>query len=157
MTKPNWTFVDLVSVDAKPDGLWTLALDFASGSRLLRFRVVDKDEQDKGVSTTWSLSAGASCGPNGEPRSTTQSSLLCSAAPPGALIAKLGGSSADIPDPAQTTAPYGSKRVFAVGAYCIAALASTESGPLFLTMNDCAEGFKNHAGQLHVRIEEAPI
>ena len=100
MTLPNWNQIALVRVEAKPAGLWTMAVEYVPPSRLLRFRVVDKDASKNPVATEWKLSEDASCGPNGLPSSsnTPKTSLLCSATPLGALIAKIGGSTADVPD-----------------------------------------------------------
>jgi hypothetical protein len=44
--------------------------------------------------------------------------------------------------------------VFGVGSHCVISLASTEGGPLYLTMNDNPEGFTSHSGSLHVLIEQ---
>ncbi len=51
---------------------------------------------------------------------------------------------------------YSGRKVFTVGTYCVVTLASSDSGALFLTMNDAPENFKDHSGELHVLIEEAP-
>jgi hypothetical protein len=75
----------------------------------------------------------------------------------GALVGKIGGSSADLPDSSSPGAAYGNKRVFPVGSHCVVLLGSAEGGPLFLTMNDSPEGFAHHSGVLHVRVEEHPI
>ena len=160
MTQPNWTPLALLKVEAKPehDAVWNQAVDFVPPSRLLRLRIVDQDSAKKSVSTKWSLNEGLECGPNGIPASSAKTALLCSSASQGSLIGKLGGSSADLPDSAQPTAPWGtSKKVFPVGAYCIFALSSSDSGPLFLTMNDGYDSFKSHAGALYVQIDVASL
>jgi hypothetical protein len=150
---PKWTSLAKFKVEARPSGLWIVAGYFA-GSRLLRFTVLDKDAQNQTVPTSWNPATGIKCGADGLGIAPTKSGLLTLGALYGALIAKLGGSSADVPDGSQPTAPYGNKRVFAVGSYCVISLAATEGGPLFLTMNDNPEGFVNHSGALHVLIEE---
>ncbi len=160
MTCPNWGLIDTVKVDAKPDGFWNRAVEFIPGPRLLRFRVVDKDKDGKSVPLKWTANdAGDSrveYGPNGAPSGDAKTSYLCPGAPLGALIGKLGGSSVDIPDASQPLTPFGTKRVFAIGAYCIMTVAAGDSGPLYLTMNDVLQSFANHSGALHVEICDAP-
>jgi len=87
------------------------------------------------------------CGADGTPGDGYSANHLCATAPTGALIGKIGGSTADKPDAAS---------VFAVGQYCIRTLKTEESGALFLTMNDVPGNFAQHDGVLKVRIEEAP-
>lgn len=49
--EPSWQRLKLVRVEANPVGLWSLATDYIPGLRLLRFRVVLKDEQGGSVPT----------------------------------------------------------------------------------------------------------
>ncbi|HYM75664.1 MAG TPA: hypothetical protein VE377_06765 [Candidatus Dormibacteraeota bacterium] len=150
----KWTPLKRVRIEARPTGLWSVVTDYVPGSRLLRFSLLDKDPQNQPVPLSWNPAEGVRCGADGIGIAPGKSGLLTGGALYGALIAKIGGSSADIPDASQPTSPYGSKRVFGVGSHCVISLASTEGGPLFLTMNDNPEGFVNHAGALHVLIEE---
>jgi hypothetical protein len=151
---PQWTPLKRFKVEARPTGLWSVVSDYVPGSRLLRFTLLDKNAQNLPVSTSWSPATGVQCGADGIGIATAKAGLLTPSALCGALIAKLGGSSADVPDGSQPTAPYGNKRVFAVGSHCVISLAATEGGSLFLTMNDSPEGFANHSGELYVLIEE---
>jgi hypothetical protein len=151
--EPSWQQLKLVKVESTV-ALWSLAKDYIAGSRLLRFTVVDKDEQKQTASISWSPIKGTMCGANGIVANPPKSGCLSTGAPYGALIGKLGGSSADIPDSSTPTAPYGTKRVFAIGTHCVIALGGSEGGPLYLTMNDSPDGFANHSGDLHVLIEE---
>lgn len=98
--------------------------------------------------------SGTECGADGITITPQKSGFLSNGAMYGALIAKLGGSSADVPDSSSATVPYRNKRVFAVGSYCVVLIGSTESGPLFLKMNDSPDGFAHHSGALYVLIEE---
>jgi len=159
MTLPTWNTISIVKVDAKPSGLWTLAVEYVPPSRLLRLRVVDKDESQKTVGKEWNRSQGTTCGPDGDQESTTKTGILCSTASVGALIAKLGGSTADVPDSTPgTTSPYTGKKVFPVGSFCIVAVTiAADAGPLFLTINDTPDAFNLHSGALYVEISVAPI
>jgi hypothetical protein len=85
---------------------------------------------------------------------TGKNGLLPVSALRGALIAKIGGSTADVPDPSNPTTPYGSKRVFAVGLFCVVSLAAADAGPLFVAMNDSVGSKSGHAGTLQVAVEE---
>jgi hypothetical protein len=81
--------------------------------------------------------------------------MLCNGAAYGALVGKLGGSTADLPDSTPgTTAPYGNKKVFTAGTDSIIALpTAADGGPLFLSMNDKPGEFLKHSGELFVRLQ----
>jgi hypothetical protein len=152
--EPSWQKVKLVKIEATASPLWNLAIDYVPGSRLLRITMVDKDENKANVATTWSPVSGTNCGPDGLTTSATKSGLLTGGALYGALIGKLGGSSADVPDASSPLAPYGTKRVFAVGSHCVISVANADAGPLFLAMNDAPSAFAQHSGALHILLEE---
>jgi hypothetical protein len=112
------------------------------------------DEQQTAVPTLWSPINGVDCGADGIRNALPKAGFLSTAAAYGALIGKIGGSSADLPDSSSAASPYGNKRVFAVGTYCVVSIGGTDGGPLFLTMNDSPEGFAYHSGALCVLIEQ---
>ncbi|HWT05046.1 MAG TPA: hypothetical protein VN224_04770 [Xanthomonadales bacterium] len=68
---------------------------------------------------------------------------LCDKAPVGALIGKLGGSTAGAADGA----------VFVVGSSCIVKVGDDDA-PLYLTINDEESGMSNNQGSLKVKIEQ---
>jgi hypothetical protein len=160
MTKPVWReLAAAVPIEARPTTLWTMVLECVPPKRRLRLSVLPA--LSKAV-PQWHLSHTETISPDGLPhRPVPQGkSLLLASAPRGALIAKIGGSSADVPDASVTagTNPWPHAKVFAVGVYCVVTLASTDAGgPLFLTMNDTLEGFKDHLGSLKVKIEESDL
>jgi len=155
---PSWRALATVKVSAKPDGFWTLVHEYVAGGRLLRFQVRDKDKDQTSVPMSWSPADGSHVTADGIAFSgAPKTGVLSTAAPYGALVGKVGGSSADLPDSASAGTPYGTKKTFVVGAYCIVALAASDGGPLFLSMNDNPEGFAGHSGALHVLIEEYPL
>lgn len=153
---PAWQKVELIKLIATDAPLWTLVRSYVSGSRLLRFTVVDKDANKAPVATKWFPVDKTDCGPDGLATTTAKSALLSNGALYGALIGKLGGSSADIPDSSAIGSPYGTRRVFAIGSHCVISVASADAGPLFLTMNDTPSGFAGHSGALYVLLEEYP-
>lgn len=164
MTKPSWHIVDVIKVPAKPVGLWTPIGDYIIGPRLLRLQVVGKDRGNQTVVTTWMLDAATSSSPDGVVGASAVSGLLLPIALRGALVAKIGGGSADLPEPspgAATTAAVGTvypgRRTFVVGSYCVVRLTADDSGQLFLTANDGPVEMSAHSGELHVLLEEASI
>jgi hypothetical protein len=95
--EPSWQKLKMVKVESTV-ALWSLAKEYIAGSRLLRFTVVDRDEQKQTASISWSPIKGTTCGANGIVAIPPKSGCLSTGALYGALIGKLGGSSADIPD-----------------------------------------------------------
>lgn len=153
----EWVSIALVRVPAQPQGLWTLVQDFIPGGRLLHIGVVGHDPENHPVPRTWKPSSKLQCGPDGILANTPRTSLLCTTALFGALIGKIGGATNDVPDAIATAPPYGNNKVFAVGSELVLPLATTEGGPLFLTMNDSPEGFPMHAGELFVVLQYYPL
>lgn len=87
----------------------------------------------------------ASCGPDGLPEIPEQKdSLQVSDCPLGALIGKLGGSSASLSVPtaaaaaAATSNTISEGKAFAIGSYCMIPLPTTFIGPLFVSFNGFA-------------------
>jgi hypothetical protein len=161
-----WTFLNTVHVPACPAGIWTLVQEYVPGNRLLRatvlHEVLQEDQKKHLVPVIWNTDPNSPCGPDGLylPNPTkSASALLCVNAAYGALIGKIGGSTDDLPDPtAGVVAPWGTKRVFAVGWDCILALSTAaDGGPLFLTMNDHPERFAKHSGELVVQLQYYPL
>ena len=160
MTNPSWREIKWAKVPAKPDGLWTVVLEHISGPRLLRVSVKDKDEKNAEVPVKWRPSKTEECGANGIPKDPSNppstAATLIASAHYGALVGKLGGSTADLPETG-ASGPYSGRKAFTAGAYCVVTLAASDGGPLFLTMNDAPASFTAHSGELTVFIEEAPL
>jgi hypothetical protein len=128
-------------------GLWTLAEEYLTVTAFLKIEVVDPE-------AVWQYAQNQYCNAGGTIHNDLASILP--SAPIGALIAKLGGSSADFPPPAnaagqQAALPSGI-RLFTVGSFTIISTATADSGPLYLAMNDTLAGFPNHAGKMKVKI-----
>jgi hypothetical protein len=137
MKQPDFKTLELKtnSVPAKPEGLWTAVYEFITGTIALRF--TSKGE--------WSYAPNRKCGPDGEISLGLPQDVMVPNAPIGALVAKIGGSSADKPDASKQT-------VFAVGSECVVVLDGKSSGTLFLTMNDEPTQFAGHDGAIQVEI-----
>jgi hypothetical protein len=132
MTRPSWKDLVRVKVTAQPEGLWNMVVPYVYGPRLLQLTVIAKDDKGKEVSKKWKPSDTEECGPDGslENGNQQQQSLLVSAAVRGAMVGKIGGSTADLPDtsPAAAAGPYAGRKVFVSGTYTVVGLASTDCG-----------------------------
>jgi hypothetical protein len=140
---PSWQPLSLITsaVVARPAGLWTLVADFIEGPALLR---ITADPQD-----SWSYSdiQTATCGPDGDPRALIATTrCLVPSAPVGALVGKIGGSSAASND----------AKPFAVGHNCVVRVPD-DGGPLYLSINDEPAGMDNNAQTIEVRVSIAAV
>ena len=128
----DWKHVIDVKVPAKPAGIWTLALDWIEAPATLKLEASKE---------TWSYAPGVEkIGADGHSASALKDCIVASA-PAGALVGKLGGSSASVSD----TKP------FPVGAVTIIQV-DVSTGPLFLTINDALSGYGNNDGIITVSI-----
>jgi PA-IL-like protein len=136
----HWSEVKEVSVPAKPTGVWTWAIDYVKGP--VRILV----EADAGG--TWSYSPEGVCGPDGDLNALlTGANMLLPSAPIGALLMKIGGSTAGSAD--------GTVRVAGGKAYF--EIDKSVTGPLFLTINDEPGGMIDNSGALKVKVSLAPL
>jgi hypothetical protein len=91
------------------------------------------------------------CGPDGDFSGQQSGTPFIASAPLGALIARIGGSTADATlDPTSTT-----RIAFSVGRRCIFVTPTTVRGALFLGVNDSAPNMLKLAGRLCVDVYEA--
>jgi hypothetical protein len=130
-----------VNVTAKPSGLWTLAYEYVRGPVLIRFSA----EPGK----RWNYAARSACTADGDLSSMISShACVLPGAPVGALIGKIGGSSAGQAD----------GKVFLVGSFAIIEIDANTRGPLYLTINDEIAGMDNNSGDLkvNIRIKKLP-
>lgn len=152
--QPLWrSLVSELEIPAKPDGIWTRVLDYVGPSRRLLFTATGRwvwqdpaSQPPSGVSAyPKAPDPKGECGPDGDLGTSVSEECLSPDALPGALIGKIGGSSASVKN---TSA-------FAVGSYCVLEVAETSKGPLFLTINDAPLGMADNSGKLLVSIWEA--
>jgi hypothetical protein len=138
MTPPEWKILIKMDVLAKPEGLWTKICDYIEGSMKLKVE----------AHGTWDYSIGKNCSPDGKRAEGLLVESLVPSAPVGALIGKIGGGTAEKPDPAKSF-------VFVVGSYCVVNIDTNTKGALFLTMNDLVKRFDEHGGKVTVEVYEA--
>lgn len=122
-------------IPAKPaGGLWTMVHEIVTGPCLVKIE----------AEGTWQYAdeKEAKCGPDGQVGSYLSASrCINDKAPVGALVAKVGGSTAD----------QGGKETFVAGSFCVAKLEA-KSGALFLTINDVPAGYADNQGKLKIQV-----
>lgn len=125
---------DGITVPAKPAGIWTWALDYVKGPALIQIEATGD----------WSYtSSKKKCGPDGDLNAFMRpDSTILPGAPVGALIVKIGGSTAGAND--------GSVHI--AGSRGLVQIDDKISGPVFLTINDELSGLADNDGQLTVKI-----
>jgi hypothetical protein len=95
----------------------------------------------------WNYSSEGKCTADGDPRaSLNPATCLMTDAPPGALIAKIGGSTAGKTD---------GLKLYVVGSFCVIELDDKTKGPLFLTMNHDPMSSLERNGSLKVTISQS--
>lgn len=157
MSDPNWDPGVTIIVPAKPThGNWTMALEYVDAAKRLKFIVSDavevpaaplqgKDDTAPAPRNQWNYAPDRVCSANGDPKAPINSAnCLITDAPPGSLIAKIGGSIAGkIGDGLKS---------FVVGSFCIVDIDDKTKGTLYLTMNADPMGPLDRTGQLSVKV-----
>ncbi|MGO4884027.1 MAG: hypothetical protein ACLP59_24870 [Bryobacteraceae bacterium] len=96
----------------------------------------------------WTIHSGEDCTADGDALLSRSGPLLLDNCPAGALIAKIGGGSADV-KPDKTT-------IFGVGRHCVFSVTeATKTGSLYLGINDVRESMGRVQGSLEVKISES--
>ena len=135
-----WTVVKKdVQVEAKPAGLWTLVLEWIDGPAFLKLEAGSEEWH-------YSESENGKCGADGHLGSLLAAkTCLLPSAPVGALIGKVGGSSAGSSD----------GTLFVVGKFTLVEIDKPK-GPLYLTINDELTGFANNRSSITVTVSSRP-
>jgi hypothetical protein len=157
MAQPTWRKIVSELPVPEPQKQWQLALQVLDIGKLMMIEVVIDPARQPPEDGTWTPQGFATaCSADGDfsgtARGTTPGSPLVSSAPPGALIARIGGSTADQTVDASATP---SRVVFSVGRRCIFTVPSSPTGSLFLGVNDDPARMANVTGRLLVNIHEA--
>jgi hypothetical protein len=153
MGQPTWRTI-LAKFDVPSVGgiLWTNAIDFVPGGTTLKISVEPGSE--------WTPEGCLKpCSADGEmDQVLSQATLAISGVPRGALIGRIGGSSADQTlDAASAATTNQSPRMFlfAIGRFCVVQIPANTSGALFLGMNDAASGAAKASGSIKVNVAQA--
>jgi hypothetical protein len=134
-----WRKLKTVKVPDPQSAAWTPALDYLVPKRMYRLQATDISKWTLDGATIACASDGYDAGlpRNGDP--------ICAGSPFGALIAKVGGGTADR-----------TGTIFAVGRYCVFQVADdSKAGPLYLGANDLPAGMLKINGQIELQIEIA--
>lgn len=144
MGQPTWRPIGgKVKVPRDGKSAWTPAMDFVTPGKLYRITVDEKQE--------WKPDSGsANCNADGDATVSLSSAVVLNTSAVGALIAKIGGSTADLkPDTNKVT-------VFSAGRHCVFSVAdAAKAGPLYLGINDVPNSQAKVVGQIEVTIEES--
>lgn len=133
--------IKTVTVPAMPKGVWTLVDVLWTAPARLLFQAKDQ---------RWNYSPAQSCTADGDLQSMIDPTrTILGGGPVGALIAKIGGSTAGAKDGVCT---------FLVGHHCAVETKPEWKGPLYLTINDELRGLDNNSGTIDVdvTIEQIP-
>lgn len=146
MVAPTWTHAKDVTVEAKlSHGYWTLALDYVDHAARLLLQVEANrvDAANQPVPNTWKYGDKVCTADGDDAIPLQRSNSLLEDAPPGALVAKVGGSRAGKKDGVAS---------FVVGSYCVHELIDKQRGPLYLAMNIEPGFLLEPSGSIVVRI-----
>jgi hypothetical protein len=136
----QWAQSVTVKVPAKPAGIWTWAVDPIQGPARVKI------EAAPGAS--WIYSPGKPCGADGDLVALLAADhALYAKAPIGALLVKIGGSTAGAAD--GTIRVAGSKTYFEI--------PEATTAPLFLTINDELGGMGDNSGEIEVTVSIHPL
>jgi hypothetical protein len=152
MGQPTWRELAKVKVPETSADLWTKALDYVTPGKLYRIAVEPVAAQPPAtgmVVQKWTPESGTGCTADGDASLARTGSIVLDTSPAGALIAKVGGSTADVqPDKDKLL-------VFSAGRHCVFSVAdAAKAGSLYLGINDTAGSRSRVTGQLEVTIYE---
>jgi hypothetical protein len=134
----TWSDVKVAKVPAKPTGIWTLTHEFVKGPALIKVEATG----------TWAYSSGRPCGPDGDLNALLSADqMIAGGVSPGALLIKVGGSTAAVSD--------GLVRV--AGSTAVIRIDEKTAGPIFLTINDAVSGFADNSGELDAKVSIAQL
>ena len=159
MALPIWRKIVSELPVPEPQKQWQLAVQVLTAGKLMMVEVVIDPARQPPENGTWTPEGFArACSADGDFEGTARGATplagtpLVSSAPLGALIARIGGSTAD-----QTvdTSPTPSRVVFSIGRRCIFSVTNSPIGSLFLGVNDDPSRMASVTGRLLVNIYKA--
>ncbi len=158
MTQPIWQKIASELVVPEPGKQWKLALEVLRAGRLVKVEVVIDPSRNPPEIGRWRPQGFANdCSADGDFAGTARGTNapagtpLLASAPPGALIGRIGGSTAD---QAVDTSQTPSRLVFSIGRKCVFAVPNSPAGSLFLGVNDDPVRMAEVTGRLLVDIYE---
>ena len=152
MGQPTWRELKKVKV-GEGAGLWTPALDYVTPGKLYRIEVAPVPATPPATGTKpqeWTPESGSKCTADGDASLSRSEPVALVGSATGALIAKVGGSTADVKTGADELL------VFSAGRHCVFSVANAaKSGSLYLGINDTTGSRTLVKGELEVTIYEA--
>jgi hypothetical protein len=124
----EWTeLTEFVLSDQDVSAPWLMTIESVGDSTHLKFQAEGQ----------WKMSASVmpDCGPDGLPGLTLPSDQIMAGCRYGALIGKLGGSSAGHVTPAQPGTTLAAEEPFPIGVMCLQRIPAGMGGPLFVGFN----------------------
>jgi hypothetical protein len=159
MAQPIWRKIVHELAVPEPGMQWQLALQILTVGKVMMVEVVIDTVRQPPVNGTWTpLGFVEACSADGDFSGVAQGTAppcgtpLVSSAAPGALIARIGGSTADH---TIDTAATPSRVAFSIGRRCIFTVPGSPTGSLFLGVNDDPARMAGVTGRLLVNIYEA--
>jgi hypothetical protein len=159
MTQPIWRPIVVQLAVPEPGMQWRMAVEFLTAGKLIRIQVITDTARNPPVPGTWTPGGFARpCTADGDFLGTARGNgpasgvLPVASAALGALIARIGGSSADQTADTGTTP---ARVLFSIGRKCIFAVPAAPVGSLYLGINDDPSRMALVQGQLLVNIDEA--
>jgi hypothetical protein len=163
MPQPAWRLlVEKKQIPGPKAAQWTNVLDYLTPGKLIKIVVVDQSgSADPDKAPKWKPKgfSDSGCTADGDAeKKQNQDGMgdpLLKNAPRGALIGRIGGSTADqtLEDPIPTTGA--TRTFFAVGRFCVFSVPSTPLGALYLGVNDAADRMCALEGNIYVTIYES--
>lgn len=152
MGKLTWREIKKLKVPDPTASVWTAALDYVTPGKLYRIAVkpVPVAGQTDSREQQWKPESGNDCSADGDASLTRTPPLIIDTCAVGALIGKIGGSTAD------TKIDSAKLVLFSVGRHCVFSLSDpVHAGSLYLGMNDAMDSISKLQGQLEVTLDEA--
>jgi len=153
MGELSWREIKKVKVPDPEASVWTPALDYVTPGRLYLIAVEPRSMFGSPPSSgeqKWKPEKLEQCTADGDPSRVRVAPLTLDGCSVGALIGKIGGSTADIKvDPAKLI-------VFSAGRRCVFSVTDpAKTGGLYLGINDTVHSVTKVQGQLEVTLFEA--
>lgn len=142
MGQPTWREIWKIKVPDETGNAWTAALDYVTPGKLYKIVVASKEK--------WKPESGNACNADGDATLTRSGAVILDTSSVGALIAKIGGSTADLkPDKDKLM-------IFSVGRHCVFSVTDPlKTGSLYLAVNDTPSSQSKLEERLEVSIHES--
>jgi len=163
MPQPTWRkIIERKKIPEELGIAWTRVLDYVTPGKLMKIEVVIDEKANPPIKGKWKPADFQSeCAADGDYSGTEpvgkaqRTDALLSSAPLGALIGRIGGSTADKSIDTPTAPATPSRLVFSVGRHCVFLVPTTPTGALYLCVNDNAPNMVKVSSDLLVDVYEA--